>query len=176
MRSHGTDLARKHTKILIGPWSHSSFNANLKNYGIRQRWLEEIPFEYVKEMKDWLDFTLKGVDNGWAARPAVKAYVLGDNTWRFEEDWPPRAAKDQSYYLHSAGNARTLNGDGALRLEKPSGSQPEDSFVFDPCHPVPTRGGGHGDAGRAGPPTSVRSRHAGTCWSIRARYSSARCS
>lgn len=151
MRSHGTDLARKHTKILIGPWSHGFFNANLKNYGIRQRWLEEIPFEYVKEMKDWLDFTLKGVDNGWAARPTVKAYVLGDNTWRFEEDWPPQAAKDQSYYLHSAGNARTLNGDGALRLEKPSGSQPEDSFVFDPCHPVPTRGGGHGDAGRAGP-------------------------
>lgn len=107
--------------------------------------------EYVKETKDWLDFTLKGIDDGWAARPAVKAYVLGDNVWRCEEEWPPRTARDQSYYPHSGGNASTLHGDGALRLEMPSDSQPEDSFVFDPRHPAPTRGGSHGDNWQVGP-------------------------
>ncbi len=151
IRKHATSHVKRNSKMLIGPWSHGFFNANLKNYGIRKRWLEEIPFDYVKETKDWLDFTLKGLDNGWAARPAVKAYVLGENAWRYEEEWPPSAARDQSYYLHSGGNARTLYGDGALRLEMPPNAQPEDSFVFDPRRPVPTRGGSHGDAWHVGP-------------------------
>lgn len=151
IRQHGSGAARAQSKILIGPWSHGFFNANLKNYGIRQGWLEEIPFEYLKESKDWLDFTLKGLDNGWGNRPAVKAYVLGENAWRFANEWPPADATNELYYLHSTGRAQTLNGDGALRVEKPSGAQPEDTFIFDPRHPVPSHGGSHGDTWSVGP-------------------------
>src|SRR5690606_25078838 len=78
-------------------------------------------------------------------------YILGENAWRYEEEWPPKAARDLRYYLHSAGSARTSDGEGMLRLEKPSGSQFEDSFVFDPRHPVPTCGGSHGAAWHVGP-------------------------
>ncbi|MCC6262431.1 MAG: CocE/NonD family hydrolase [Bryobacterales bacterium] len=151
IRQHGSGAARKQSKILIGPWNHGFYNANQENYGIRQRWLEEIPFDYLKDTKDWLDFMLKGVDSGWARRPAVKAYVLGENAWRYAEEWPPNGATNRPYYLHSGGRAQTRNGDGALRAEKPSGPQPEDTFLFDPRQPVPTRGGSHGDTWSVGP-------------------------
>ncbi len=151
IRQHGSGSARRASKILIGPWSHGFFNANLKNYGIEQRWLEEIPFDFVRETKDWLDFTLKGIDNGWTARPPVKAYVLGENRWRHADEWPPRGAVERVYYLHSGGSAQTLRGDGVLQTEKPPGPQPEDTFLFDPHHPVPTRGGSHGDFQTVGP-------------------------
>jgi putative CocE/NonD family hydrolase len=151
IRSRAPARVRAGTKLLIGPWSHSFFNHNLKNYGIGQRWLEAIPFEYIRASKDWLDYSLKGVANGWDRRPAVRAYVLGANTWRDEEDWPPRDAADRAYYLHSGGKAQTLDGDGRLALEAPVAAQPDDAFQFDPANPVPTKGGGHGNAWTAGP-------------------------
>lgn len=151
IRRQGAEPARSGTKLLIGPWSHSFFNRNLKNYGIVQRRLEPIPFEFVKAAKDWLDYSLKGVGNGWDRRPAVRAYILGDNAWRDEDDWPPRGAVDRLYYIRSTGNARTLRGDGALTTDAPDVAEPEDIFDFDPANPVPTRGGGHGTPWTAGP-------------------------
>lgn len=151
IRAHAPAHVRAASKILIGPWSHGFFNSNLKNYGIRQRALEAIPFEFVKASKDWIDYTLKGLSNGWDRRPAVRAYVLGANTWRDEDQWPPRDAIDRPFYLHSGGNARTHHGDGRLTASAASAPEPGDTFVFDPSHPVPTKGGGHGNAWTAGP-------------------------
>jgi uncharacterized protein len=151
IRAHAPPPVRNGSRILIGPWSHGFFNANLKNYGIEPRRLEAIPFEYVKESKDWLDYSLKGIDNGWSRRPAVRAFVLGANVWRNADSWPPREAVDRLYYLRSGGNARTLSGDGKLMADSPAASDPADSFIFDPAKPVPTRGGGHGDNWTAGP-------------------------
>lgn len=151
IRTHAPAGVRAASKILIGPWSHSFFNNNLKNYGIEQRAMEAIPFEFVKASKDWLDYTLKGLSNGWDRRPTVRAYVLGANTWRDEDQWPPRNAVDRPFYLHSGGNARTHYGDGRLTEDAASAPEPGDTFVFDPSNPVPTKGGGHGNAWTAGP-------------------------
>lgn len=151
VRREAAEPARRGTKLLIGPWSHHFFNANLKNYDIEQRWLEAAPFEFVKETKDWLDASLKGASNGWERRSAVRVYVLGANVWRDEEDWPPPGVSERLYYLRSGGKARTLNGDGELTTEAPAEAEPEDSFVFDPKNPAPTKGGSHGDAQMAGP-------------------------
>jgi hypothetical protein len=38
--------------------------------------LELVPFDFVREVKDWFDYSLKGLDNGWDRRPSVRAYVL----------------------------------------------------------------------------------------------------
>ena len=38
--------------------------------------LELVPFDFVREVKDWFDYSLKGLDNGWNRRPSVRAYVL----------------------------------------------------------------------------------------------------
>jgi len=151
IRKTGTPRVREQTKILIGPWNHAFFNGHQKRYGIRQGRLELIPFEFVRATKDWYDFTLKGIANGWDQRPPVRVYVLGQNAWRDESEWPPARASQRCFYLHSAGKAPTLGGDGTLDLAPPAGPEPADSFVFSPTNPVPTLGGGHGVPAACGP-------------------------
>ena len=142
---------REQTKILIGPWNHAFFNGNQQRYGIRQGKLELVPFEFVRAAKDWFDYSLQGLNNGWDRRPPVRAYVLGANVWRDEKQWPPADANPRTFYLHSAGKAQTLDGDGTLDSHAPTEAEPADSFVFDPRKPVPTKGGAHGVPAACGP-------------------------
>ena len=46
----------------------------------------------------------------------------------------------QKWYLHSAGHANTLRGDGALSPTEPD-EEATDHFTFDPAYPVQTMGG-----------------------------------
>jgi len=142
---------REKTKILIGPWNHAFFNGNQQRYGIRQRKLELLPFNFILETKQWYDFALKGISNGWDKRPPVRVYVLGENKWRDEFQWPPAGSVGRSFYLHSSGNAQTLRGDGVLDNTPPLSLDPVDSFVYDPHKPVPTKGGSHGLPAECGP-------------------------
>jgi putative CocE/NonD family hydrolase len=142
---------RENTKILVGPWNHSFFNPNQKGYGIRQGWLEVIPFEFVKEIKAWYDYSLKGIPNGWNRRAPLRLYVLGQNKWRDEQTWPPANVSDHLYYVHSGGKARSLQGDGSLDLKMPAVDEPSDGFSYDPRNPVPTGGGSHGLPESCGP-------------------------
>jgi putative CocE/NonD family hydrolase len=146
-----TPAVRQRSRLLIGPWNHSFFNNNQQRYGIRKGSLELIPEVYLQETKAWFDHTLMGLDNGWDNRPLVRLYVLGKNEWRYENEWPPARAVYQPYYLHSAGDARTLAGDGRLDLIAPLSSEPADTFVYDPADPVPTVGGAHGNPPATGP-------------------------
>jgi putative CocE/NonD family hydrolase len=65
---------------------------------------------------------------------------MGENVWRDEAEWPLSRAIATSYYLHSAGAANSLNGDGQLSTDPPR-SEPSDVYLADPNRPVPTRGG-----------------------------------
>jgi len=150
IRRQGTLSAKSGTRILIGPWGHGFFSRNLEHYGIKPRTLELIPFEYIRDSKDWFDYSLKGASNGWDRRAPVRAFVLGDNEWRDVSEWPPARASYRTYYLRSRGNAATLRGHGSLSEQQPAAEQ-ADSFTFDPRNPVPTMGGGHGDIWSSGP-------------------------
>jgi hypothetical protein len=66
---------------------------------------------------------------------------MGSGQWRQEESWPLPNTDWQAWYIHSAGRANSLNGDGALNRDAP-GSEPPDSYVYNPRNPVPTLGGG----------------------------------
>jgi uncharacterized protein len=88
----------------------------------------------------WYDHILRGIDNGVDRERPVKIFVMGRNVWRDEDAWPLARAKQTRYYLHSAGKANTLSGDGKLSTEAPANELP-DQYVYDPANPVPTRGG-----------------------------------
>jgi putative CocE/NonD family hydrolase len=88
----------------------------------------------------WYDYLLKGINNGMAAEKPVKLFVMGKNTWREESGWPLERAHETRYYLHSAGKANNLRGDGSLGPEAPA-SETADQYVYDPADPAPTRGG-----------------------------------
>ena len=96
--------------------------------------------DFVEEQLRWFDQRLKGTDNGMDDEPPIHIFVMGDNVWRFEMEWPLARTQYTSYYLHSRGGASSLDGDGTLATGAP-GDEPADQYRYDPEDPVPTLGG-----------------------------------
>jgi len=137
IRDHGgSEAARKgqHLVVVIGGHSGPMPRVGDLDFGPN-----------AKEPQDewelqWYDYLFKGVKNQFASDKRVKLFVMGANEWRDEDDWPLARAKTTKYFLHSAGRANSLRGDGKLSTSAP-GHEVEDQFVYDPANPVPTIGG-----------------------------------
>jgi len=129
-----TEVARKGSRIIIGPWSHATpgkqrvgnfdfgLDASLDVDGVRIR---------------WFDYWLKGVQNGVDKDAPVRRFIIGDNAWRDEQYWPLQRTKDKILFVVSNGNANTANGDGKLTQQKPE-NVGYDKYTYDPKYPVPT--------------------------------------
>lgn len=89
-------------------------------------------YDFVLE---FFDHFLKGVENRYASKPAVELFVMGDNQWRTEEEWPLARTLYTRFYFHSDGHANGLSGSGILNTEKPLLESP-DQFEYDPRSPV----------------------------------------
>jgi uncharacterized protein len=72
--------------------------------------------------------------------PLLHLFVMGDDTWRDEHEWPLARTRFTSFYLTSHGRANSASGDGELQMHADEILQP-DHFLYDPRTPVPTRGG-----------------------------------
>jgi putative CocE/NonD family hydrolase len=134
-RSTGTQ------KLLVGPWAHASPLSNLVgevDFGIGSA-ASAIDLDGIQLR--WFDHWLKGERNGILEESPLRIFVMGENRWRDEHEWPLARAREVSYYLHSNGDANSAAGDGSLDPEAP-GAEPTDTFRYDPLEPVPTRGGG----------------------------------
>jgi putative CocE/NonD family hydrolase len=123
---------------VIGPWTHGiEYQANRTTLG---------GLEFSNESKvdidalrlSFLDYCLKGTSKT-IDLPRARAYVMGSNTWRELDAYPPKAMERRSLYLTSGGRANTLSGDGRLAWTAPSDGPP-DRFSYDPRRPVLTRG------------------------------------
>ena len=136
-----TDDARSAQKLLVGPWAHLFPYTSPTSTGTGD--IDFGPAALV-DLHDiqlrWFDHWLKGIDTGILEEPPVKIFVMGDNRWRDEREWPLSRTRYTPYYLHSGGRANTAAGDGALD-PRPPADEPPDSFTYDPGDPVPTRGG-----------------------------------
>jgi putative CocE/NonD family hydrolase len=89
---------------------------------------------------DWFQYWLKGQETDVEDWPAYRLFVMGENRWRGENEWPLARTDFTHFYLHSGGSANTRKGNGTLSLEKPE-DEPADAFTYDPTQPVPTHGG-----------------------------------
>ncbi|MFC1856892.1 CocE/NonD family hydrolase [Thermodesulfobacteriota bacterium] len=136
----GTDKARENQKIIIGPWTHENYlSLTMSKVGDMECGVVAMPNAELITFR-WFDHWLKDVDTGMMDEPPVRIFVTGANEWRDEEDWPLERAKETAWYLHSGGQANTLDGDGALTLVPPD-NEPTDTYAYDPSDPVPTVGG-----------------------------------
>lgn len=135
-----TKLNKAPQKLLIGPWAHGSYDGLVGevDFGLQAWGMMVLPEEIQLR---WFNYWLKGDQNGIMDEPPVRIFVMGENTWRDESEWPLSRTQYTPFYLHSEGTANTLRGDGGLSLTSPA-EEPVDSFVYDPRNPVPTRGGG----------------------------------
>jgi uncharacterized protein len=132
--------ARNRQKLVVGPWSHgTNWTASYHEQEFGLHASGEAVGLGALQLR-WMDRWVKGIENGIEQEPPVRIFVMGVNQWRDEADWPLPDTRYTPYYLHSAGQANTLHGDGTLSPEPPV-SEPADSFVYDPLDPVPAIGG-----------------------------------
>lgn len=142
MRELGaTQAARDGQRLTIGPWVHGGAPPSVSgeyNFGTRAA---GAAIDLMGEMLRFYDHILLGEDNGFESDRPVRLFVMGENVWRREDEWPLSRAETASYYLRSGGRANSLNGDGALSRETPA-DEPPDVYLYNPLTPVPTVGGG----------------------------------
>lgn len=124
--------ARENQWLLIGPIDHEWTTETTHKIGKMNMGEEGLEYDMLQQ---FFDYWLKGVDNGFSETPRVKIFVLGDNEWRYENEWPLTRTKYIKYYFHSDGSANTLDGNGWLDTNKPK-DEPSDSYVYDPNDPV----------------------------------------
>ncbi|HEY3287494.1 MAG TPA: CocE/NonD family hydrolase [Gemmatimonadaceae bacterium] len=84
----------------------------------------------------WFDHYLKGRDNGVDREPPVDLFIMGDNGWRKEAEFPLARTAWTNFYLHSGGKANGGGGDGTLDTIAPR-AEPVDTFTYDPGRPTP---------------------------------------
>ncbi|MBI3273162.1 MAG: CocE/NonD family hydrolase [Planctomycetes bacterium] len=125
--ARGGDAARKHSRLLIGPWDHVSIGV------ARQGDLQFPGAERAsgQAAKAFLDRWLRDEDAAsWDATPRVRYWVTNETAWRATESWSGLARDSTTLYLDAAGRiaaAKPAAGDRVYR--------------YDPREPSPTLGG-----------------------------------
>jgi putative CocE/NonD family hydrolase len=130
------DRARENQKLVIGPWYHMPWHQQVGSVDFGEDARNCIDALQVL----WLDKYLRGESNQLENEPSVALFVMGDNRWRFEDEWPPDQTQPTAFYLHSGGRANSLNGNGWLAQDEPEDELP-DIFTYDPRLPVISIGG-----------------------------------
>ena len=147
VRQTSTNLfARRHQCVVMGPWGHGVGGQKLGelDFGANAR------MDVGKLQFEWFEHWLKHKENGVSDWPAVRLFVMGENVWRNEAEWPLARTQFTPWYLHGAGQANTRHGDGSLSPTIPA-AEPADQFSYDAANPVPTKGGNNLVAVPAGP-------------------------
>lgn len=122
-----TEAARKKSRMLIGPWGHGSS----QKYGELDFGTEAHVAEDDAALR-FLDYWLKGVDDGIGKEPPVTLYVMGRNQWRRENEYPLARTQYRKMYLHEGGK---------LAWTTPAAASRPDTYRYDPANPVPSHGG-----------------------------------
>lgn len=140
-RHGGSAVARSGSQLVVGPWLHIPWRQKVGEIDFGPRAANPIDALQLR----WFDHWLKGVPNGVGSEPRVRIFVMGANKWRSANRWPLPHTHYRKYYLHSAGHANSVRGDGRLSRKRPrAGRRREaatDRFTYDPTRPVPSIGG-----------------------------------
>ena len=137
-KSAKTNEAREAQRLLVGPWAHAGTSAEGKIGDVV--FGTQAVLDYTQTILNWFDYSLKGVNNEYASGAPVRLFVMGENVWRDENEFPLQRAQTTKYYLSSSGHANSIRGDGTLSM-KPAQENTSDRFEYDPANPVPTIGG-----------------------------------
>jgi putative CocE/NonD family hydrolase len=133
----GSGVARDGQRLLVGPWAHGATSGAYPDYSFG-----------ILSSVDLVDLTglqlpffthyLKGEANGFDQTPPVRIFVMGENQWRDEQEWPLARTRYAPWYLHSDGNASREGGTLSLEAQQ---QEPYDIYLYDPRQPTPTVGG-----------------------------------
>ena len=110
-------------RLLMGMWPHA-VNQRPDHGGIDYGPEAIIPL-WERELR-WLDRWVRGTGEPATAEPPVRLFLMGANTWRAYQEWPPETTRPRELYLRSGG---------VLSFEEP-GPEPPDSYRYDPLEPT----------------------------------------
>lgn len=127
-----SEHAKKNSKLILGPWNHTSLHTRKTQFG-EMEFHESAGLDYDAELLRWFDEHLKGIADQ-SKLPPVSIFVMGENKWMAEQEWPLNRTVSMEYYLHSTGEANIDNGDGKLDQQPPA-QEHSDSYIFDPSNP-----------------------------------------
>ncbi len=128
--------------LVIAPTTHCGYWRATENTIVGERNVGDARLNYDEQIYAWYDYWLKGKKNNFLAKtPRIQYYTMGSNQWQHAEQWPPKNAEMQTFYLSSGGNANSLFGDGILTKNPPAKTDVPDSYTYDPQNPVPSYGG-----------------------------------
>lgn len=130
----GSDVARHGSRTIIGPWGHVGHGS--RRYG-NIDFGAEAALDIAQLEIDWFDYWIKHKNNGVDDWPSYRIFVMGDNHWRDESEWPLTRARERAFYLTSGGSANTPGGDGRLVETSPE-TAGTDEYEYDPANPVPS--------------------------------------
>jgi putative CocE/NonD family hydrolase len=127
MRAHAaTSEARAGQRLIMGPWDHGDPGIAETKVG-ELDFGENAPIDYYGLILRWHDRWLKGIRNGVDESPPIRLFVMGENVWRDENEWPLARAKPTPFYLRGARR---------LTSEPPGANEPADRYSYDPKDPV----------------------------------------
>ena len=92
-------------KLILGPWAHAGSQGPQR---------VNTSYYYLA----WYDYWLKGIDTGIMEEPRITMFVMRENKWRYEEDWPIKRTKFTKYYLTPKGNLTTNPGEANAEISK----------------------------------------------------------
>ena len=135
--SGATEAAREGQRLLIGPWSHAlgstfgdvDFGVFASTTGVDFYGMQTDHF--ARHLTDSVD----------VAPWRVRIYVMGENVWRDEDDWPLARAEERLWYL--GGDGTSKSDAGTLMPHAPN-DELSDAYLYNPHKPSPTIGGATG--------------------------------
>ncbi len=137
IRAHArSSFARRSQRLIIGPWTHGNRHEVIGEVGFGAK-ASQMALDFTAKHLDFFGHALAGEE---PPGPPVEVFVMGENAWRGEDDWPPERARVERLYLGSSGIANSSVDDGCLTAGAAAGAEP-DGFLYDPSDPVPTVGG-----------------------------------
>jgi len=118
-------------RMVMDPGSHKGIDYVNGDFGPQAR------IDHRALQLRWFDHYLKGLDNGVEREPPIDLFIMGDNEWRQENEWPLARTVFTDFYLHSEGAANGSGGNGTLSTTPPAPGEPADTFTYDPGDPTP---------------------------------------
>jgi putative CocE/NonD family hydrolase len=125
-----TEHARRNQRLIVGPWTHTDRTGVVgeMHFGPRASdaasQLERVQLDFLRRAVQPSEEDLPG--------PPVRIFVMGDNVWRDEQEWPLARTQWTRWFLHAGGS---LSPSAPPPVAAPS------RYTHDPRDPVPTVGG-----------------------------------
>ncbi len=134
LRETGSTPAARQARLVMGPWAHVNYGhvVGETDFGFAaQMGFMNLQIDLTGLTQRWFDTWLKGMDTGMTQEPPVRLFVMGDNVWRDEAEWPLARAQATPYYLRR----------GERLSPTPPDDEHPDHYTYDPADPTPTWGG-----------------------------------